>query len=202
MPPQIQTKIYDFAAMGAAGMPALAAALKAGAAAVLPTDTVYGLCAACRARGALDKLNKIKNNPADKPPQILCTQAQALRLALNTESFLRAARLWPGALTVVAAASSEAKALLGGASTIGLRVPADDFILNMIELCGGPLFATSANMHGAPVCKTPQEVINTFDGLSDIIVLRGEIKNPPSAVIDACGAEIKVIRQGARPLNI
>ncbi|MDR1124287.1 MAG: Sua5/YciO/YrdC/YwlC family protein [Elusimicrobiota bacterium] len=201
MPPP-KTKIYNRAALGPADTRAIAAAFKAGAAAVLPTDTVYGLCAACGAAGALDKLHKIKNNPADKPPQILCSSEQALRLVVPTEVFLRAARLWPGALTIVAAVSPEAKVILGGAATVGLRVPADDFILNVIELCGGPLFATSANMHGAPVCRTPPEVTEVFDGRADIIVLGGEIKNPPSAVIDACGAEIKVIRQGARPLNI
>jgi L-threonylcarbamoyladenylate synthase len=196
------TKIYDFAAMNAADIRTVAAALEARAAVVLPTDTVYGLCAACNARGALDKLNKIKNNPADKPPQILCTREQALRLASHTDSFSRAARMWPSALTVVVSASSEAKELFGGAATVGLRVPADDFIINVIELCGGPLFATSANMHGAPVCQTPREVMNIFDGRADIIVLRGEIKNLPSAVVDARGAEIKVIRQGACSLNI
>jgi L-threonylcarbamoyladenylate synthase len=202
MPPQLPTKIYNFAALGRADTRAVVAALKAGAAAVLPTDTVYGLCAACGARGVLAKLNKIKNNPPDKPPQILCTAEQASRLAVRTDGFSRAARLWPGVLTIIAAASPEAKDIFGGARTLGLRVPDDDFILNMIELCGGPLFATSANMHGASVCRTPTEVINVFDGRADIIVLRGEIKNTPSAVVDASGAEIKIIRQGARPLNI
>ena len=202
MPRPPLTKIYDFAAQGPADAPDIAAALKAGAVAVLPTDTVYGLCAACGAPAALGKLNKIKNNPAAKAPQILCSLAQALRLAAHTEGFLRAARLWPGALTIIAAAAPEARAILGAAATVGLRVPADDFILNVIELCGGPLFATSANMHGGPLCRTPREVINVFDAKADIIVLRGEIKNRPSAVIDASGAEIKIIRQGARPLNI
>ena len=202
MPPPVLTKVYNFAAMTPADMRDISAALKAGAAAVLPTDTVYGLCTACGARGTLAKLNKIKNNPAGKPPQILCKREQALRLASHTDAFLRAARLWPGPLTVVAAASSDAKALLDGAATVGLRVPDDTFILNVIEFCGGPLFATSANMHGASVCSTQQEVMNIFDGRLDIIVLKGEIKNLPSAVVDACGAEIKVIRHGAYPLNI
>ena len=177
----------------------IAAAMKAGAAAVLPTDTVYGLCvcaAAAGAQAALDKLNKIKNNPSDKPPQILCSIGQAFRLAAPSESFTAAAKLWPGALTIVAKASPSGRALMGGADTIGLRAPDDDFVLSLINLLGAPLFASSANMHGDPVCETEAAVKRVFENKVDIIVPRGDIKTAPSAVIDLSGPKPRVIRAG------
>jgi len=163
----------------------IAAALKNGAAAVLPTDTVYGLCAA-----APDKINEIKNNPPGKPTQVLCNMEQAFKLATPSAKFTAAAKLWPGALTIVAKSA-------GGADTIGLRVPADDFILSLISLLDAPLFASSANMHGAPVCEDETAVKEAFANAADIIVLRGNIKTAPSAVIDVTGPKVHIIRPGA-----
>ena len=176
----------------------IAAALKNGAAAVLPTDTVYGLCVLA-AQEAKDKLDKIKNNPPGKPPQVLCTYDMALTLAENTPAFLKAAALWPGPLTLIAKSSPQGALLTG--DTIGLRVPADDFILQIIKLLGAPLFASSANMHGAQVCESEADVLKYFAQTADIIVLKGDIKTKPSALVDISGTQIKVLREGALSLK-
>ena len=190
----MKAKIYNFADID---INCIAAALKIGAAAVLPTDTVYGLCAA-----APEKINKIKNNPPGKPPQVLCTIAQAFKLAAPSPQFTAAAKLWPGALTLIAAVSPEGRKLMGGEGTIGLRVPDDEFILSLIQKIKAPLFASSANIHGAPVCETEAAVKEVFETAADIIVLRGDIKTAPSAVIDFSGPQAKIIRPGALSENV
>ena len=174
----------------------IAAALKDGAAAVLPTDTVYGLITCATAPGALDLLNKIKNNPADKPPQVLCSLEQAFNLAKIDDNFRRAAAIWPQPLTIVARTSPAGAKLMRGAATIGLRATADKFLLDIIAMAAAPFFASSANMHGAPVCESERQVLDTFADKVDIIVLGGDIKARSSAVVDVSGPGIKIIRDG------
>jgi L-threonylcarbamoyladenylate synthase len=182
--------------MNSADTQAIVEALKNGAGAILPTDTVYGVALSAAAPGAAQKLNKIKNNPEIKPPQILCTVKQAVSLAVIDDSFKKVSALWPGALTIVAKSSPAGAALHNGYPTVGLRVPADEFILNILEALGSPLFASSANVHGAPVCETEKEVLREFEGKVDIIVLRGDIKTQPSAVVDLSKEDPRVIRSG------
>ncbi len=171
--------------------------LKEGACAVLPTDTVYGVTVCADYPAALDKLNKIKNNPSDKPAQVLCTFPQAFELAQPDAKFTAAAqKFWPGALTLVGRSSAKGAAFLNGSPTIGLRVPDNVFVLGIMEVLQSPLLASSANMHSDPVCSNEEEILKVFDGRVDIIVLNGDINTRPSAVIDVSAEGVKVIRSG------
>ena len=191
------TQIFKLNQLAEADRSRIIKSLQQGACAVLPTDTVYGVtvCASCAA--ALDKLNKIKNNPADKPAQVLCTFPQAFKLAAPDENFTAVAqKFWPGALTLVGRSSPKGAAFLNGSPTIGLRVPDMDFVLGLMESLQSPLLASSANMHTDPVCTNEEEIIKVFDGRVDIIVLNGNINARPSAVIDLSAGGVKVIRSG------
>lgn len=191
-----QTKVYYLPSLTDNDFKEIADALKDGAVAVLPTDTVYGVAVCAGKNGAEDKLDKAKNNPGGKPPQVLCTFEQAVALAEVDDNFNKVSTLWPGALTIVAKSSKEGKKLLAGSPTIGLRVPADDFIIKIMEHLSSPLFASSANMHAAPVNETEADILKTFSGILDIIVLNGPIKTRPSAVVDLSADEAKIIRSG------
>lgn len=172
-------------------------ALKQGACAVLPTDTVYGVTVCADSPSALDKLNKIKNNPPQKPAQVLCTLPQAFELAQADAKFTAVAqKFWPGALTLVGRSSAKGAAFLDGSPTIGLRVPDTVFVLGIMEVLQSPLLASSANMHADPVCSNEEEILKVFDGRVDIIVLNGNINTKPSAVIDLSAGGVKVIRSG------
>lgn len=171
--------------------------LKQGACAVLPTDTVYGVTVCADSPAALDKLNKIKNNPADKPAQVLCTLPQAFELARADAAFTAVAqKFWPGALTLVGRSSPKGAAFLNGSPTIGLRVPNSAFALGIMEALQSPLLASSANMHADPVCADEEEILKVFNGRVDIIILNGNINTRPSAVIDLSAGAVKVIRSG------
>jgi L-threonylcarbamoyladenylate synthase len=190
-----KAKIFNLKTLSDADFGQIKTALKNGAAAVLPTDSVYGLVTYARAPGALDKINRIKNNPPGKPPQLLCTLQQALELAAPAAGFKKITVLWPGALTAVARASAAGAALTGRA-TVGLRVPDNKFILSLAQSLESPLFASSANLHGSPVCRSGGEVLAAFAGAADIIVLDGFIETAPSAVIDITLSPPKIMRPG------
>ncbi len=183
----------------------IAAALTRGKIAVLPTDTVYGLTVCALRKDALKKLNSAKENPSAKPPQLLANLEQAYVFAQGAAAdglFARAAEsFWPGACTIVAKASARGKALLKALppllkQTVGLRVPKDKFILNILELIKSPLFASSANLHGKEVCVTEGEILKTFQNRADIIVLNGRLKGRPSTVIDVSAGALHILRAG------
>ncbi|MDR1684220.1 MAG: threonylcarbamoyl-AMP synthase [Elusimicrobiota bacterium] len=191
-----ETKVYRLSNLADRDRAEILRALKNAHTAVLPTDTVYGLVTSAGAKTALLRLNKIKNNPQSKPAQILCNMQQAARMAQINKNFIKLSALWPGALTLVAKSSAHGAMVLGGASTVGLRVPDDDFILGLMDELDSPFFASSANLHGQSVCESEEQVLKTFRGLAEIIVLNGDIKNQPSCVVDVSKAEPVIIRKG------
>ncbi len=144
-----QTKIYR-APLTKPQLAEVLLAAKNNALFIIPTDTVYGLCAAALSPQNAQKINAAKQNPPSKPMQILCTKEQAKILAAPSSLFNKlAAKFWPGPLTLIVKASARGAALQGGLLTIGLRAPKAALARQIMRAAKAPLFATSANMHGA-----------------------------------------------------
>jgi len=176
-------------------------ALCNGRAVVLPTDTVYGLCALPFDRAAMAEIFDRKGRSADTPIAVLCADStQALALA-DLEAADRAsvervaAALWPGPLTLVLPRRADLGWPLGEpVTTIGLRVPDDPFLRElMLEV--GPLAATSANRHGEPTAPTAAGVAASL-GADLPLVDGGDRGTVASTVVDAIGHEWRVLREG------
>ncbi len=129
------------------------------------TDTFYGVGADPFNPAALELINALKGRDG-KPILVLAADAfDAERLlAERTRTFeLLAARHWPGALTLVAAARAEVPELLtAGTGTVGVRLPDDAQARAIVRACGGLLTATSANPAGRPPARTAREVADYF----------------------------------------
>jgi L-threonylcarbamoyladenylate synthase len=164
------------------------------------TDTFYGLGADPFNHAGLERVNALKGRDS-KPILVLVSGlAEARRLVLGfTRAFeALAARHWPGALTLVAAARGEAPGLLtAGTGTVGVRLPADADAREIVRACGGLLTATSANTAGAPPARTAAEVARYFpEGLGLIIDGGAARSELPSTVIDVSGDRPRLIREG------
>ncbi|MFL0732078.1 MAG: L-threonylcarbamoyladenylate synthase [Prochlorococcus sp.] len=144
----------------------LASRLKAGSAALLPTDTLPALAAA---PDHAAQLWTLKRRPSDKPLILMGASSDQLLELTSPLAFedacLMAKRYWPGALTLVLPASGMvAEALNPGAFTLGVRVPDCGVIRNLLER-SGPLATTSANLTGfAPTCSA-EKAAACFPGL-------------------------------------
>lgn len=189
-----KTKIFNLAQITRQDKEYIAAALLNGKTAILPTDTVYGLTVFAK-REFLPALNEAKNNPQDKPAQILCSKHTAQKLALPSKGLEKALNIWPAALTAVLAATPCGKAL-SGLDTVGLRVPDSSFLADIFKLCGGALYASSANLHNLPNLEKQADITKVFTGRVDIIVTDGDLYAKPSAVIDFTVLPPKIIRKG------
>lgn len=163
-----------------------AEALRAGGVVLVPTETVVGLVAAEK---GLDRVREIKGRDANKPIALLCrSPEEAFALADHIPFLARklAALFWPGPLTLVLDRP--------GGGTVGLRVPADSAVREVLAAFGGPLYATSANLAGEPAPRGLEEVDRRVSDVVDLTV-RGEPgRGEASAVVDLSAGRVRLLR--------
>jgi L-threonylcarbamoyladenylate synthase len=140
--------------------------LRAGGAALFPTDTLPALATRPEAAGLLWRL---KERPAHKPLILMGADLGQLQEALAApwhEAWLAQARSgWPGALTLVLPHSGPlAEALHPGGASLGLRVPACERARELLRRTG-PLATTSANRSGDPPARDAAEAGRLFPEL-------------------------------------
>lgn len=179
------------------------AALEAGQAVVLPTDTVYGVAALPTDGTAVDRLFALKGRTADVPIAVLCADVdQALALADPAAAEVArgaAERWWPGPLTLVLPRRPGVVLHLGApAGTIGLRVPGHPLVRDVARVVG-PIATTSANRHGEPTPTTASAAAAALgDGVA-LVVDGGTSSVSSSTVIDATRTPWRVLRGGPIP---
>src|SRR5687767_6724643 len=180
------------------------AALRLGQPVVLPTDTVYGLCAYAYRSEPVRRLYKLKGREAGEPIALVACDVTMLfeclpELLGRTASYVRA--LLPGPLTLVVPNPGERYRWLTGSrpDTIGVRVPqltgAPKAVLDEV----GAVAATSANLSGQPDARTLDEVPEEIRDACGALVDGGELPGTPSTVIDLTGDEPRILRAGAVP---
>ncbi len=162
--------------------------LKSGGIIAIPTDTVYGLGADPFNADAVQKLYTIKGRPDGKPiPLVLSSVADVHRVARNLPNFFfhLTDRFWPGGLTIIVEAKELLPVLTAGGNTVGLRIPDNPILLQILQEFGGPAAITSANLSGEPPATSPQEIGETLASRIDLIVDGGKTPGPiPSTVYD------------------
>ena len=162
--------------------------LKSGGVIAIPTDTVYGLGADPFNADAVQKLYTIKGRPDGKPiPLVLSSVADVHRVARNLPDFFfhLTDRFWPGGLTIIVEAKELLPVLTAGGNTVGVRIPDNPLLLQILHAFGGPAAITSANLSGEPPATSPQEIGDTLASRIDLIVDGGKTPGPiPSTVYD------------------
>jgi L-threonylcarbamoyladenylate synthase len=106
---------------------------------------------------------------------------------------------WPGPLTVIGIARTELPLeVTADSGTIGIRLPDDKCVRELVQACGGSLTATSANLSGSLPARSADEVRTYFPEGIDLIIDDGEVTvDQPSTVLDLSTAEPRVVREGA-----
>lgn len=176
------------------------AALNRGEVVALPTDTVYGLCAALRFPDAVRGLFAAKHRPASVAlPVMISDRADvaALDVTLSARATKLADTFWPGPLTLVVPAPADLADAVGGDHAVGFRLPNDDVLRSVLAVTG-PLAVTSANVHGQPPCTSADEVLSSFADEGVVGVLDGGVRNGVvSSVIDLTAPAWVIRREGA-----
>lgn len=164
----------------------------------VPTDTVYGVCARMDTMEAQENLRNVKNRPAAKAFPIMCAdEDQIASICHITEmDHLLIEAFMPGPVTLILKKKEHVSSWVnGGMDTLAIRMATSDILKQLIQTLGVPVFMTSANQSGKPVCTCLDEIEKScplLDGMMEGDVSFGEA----STIIDCTSGEVGILRQG------
>lgn len=178
-----------------------AALLRSGELIALPTETVYGLAANAFDPKAVEKIFILKQRPAENPIIVHVCELNMARecvAAWPDSASALAKAFWPGPLTIVLPKSPRVPSIVtAGGQTVGIRWPNHPVAQAVLEACGFPLAAPSANLSGE-LSPTTAEHVNAILGERVRLILDGgpcEI-GIESTVVDLTVTPARVLRPG------
>ena len=168
----------------------------------IPTDTVYALCCNALDKNAVEKIYSLKNRDKDKPISLFIKNIDELSkyiaqdISDSTKALLN--KHWPGALTVVFKKKNDAfDYLTSNKDSIGIRIPDDRLLNEILNKIDFPLAQTSCNMSNEKELKSADEIYEKFgDKIDLIIATEKDLDNKPSTIISIVDDSINIIRQG------
>ena len=180
-------------------MNAAVAALRARRPVILPTDTVYGLCALPFRPEPVERLYRLKGRERSKPTALLAADLEALLAVLPELDVTLTEGLLPGPYTLIVPNPARRFPWLTGdnPNAIGVRIP--ELPREAAEVLDevGVVCATSANIAGGPNPRRVEDVPEEIRLACGAVVDAGELPGIPSMVLDLTGDEPRVLREGA-----
>ena len=172
-----------------------------------PTNSVYGLGGDPTNLDVVKRLYNIKFREHSKGFLLLLSDyEEATKIAeFDDNAQILAKNFWPGQLTLILKKKQPniiPVEVSGNDNTIGLRVPENEIILNILyELKKrgyfGGLIGTSANYSGENPSISGQKVAKKFLKPIDLIIDGGKtISKMPTTIVDCTKNQINIIRQG------
>ena len=177
------------------------ALLRAGEVVAVPTETVYGLAANALNAEAVQRIYTAKGRPAHNPVIVHVASLEMARQCVarwSDEAERLAREFWPGPLTLVLPrANTIPDVVTAGGGTVGVRLPLHPFIRKVIEQCGFPLAAPSANPANQISPTTAEHVAEGLAGRIPLIIDAGPTSvGIESTVLDLSSEDVRILRPG------
>jgi L-threonylcarbamoyladenylate synthase len=175
--------------------------LRAGRVVALPTETVYGLAANALDAAAIASIFEIKGRPSHNPIIAHVASLTMARRCANSWPLLAdrlAQAFWPGPLTLVLPRAKDIPDILtAGGATIGIRWPSHPFVQAVIQHCGFPLAAPSANLSTRVSPTNAGHVLSQLGRKISLIIDGGQSQvGIESTVLDLSISPPRVLRPG------
>ncbi len=177
--------------------------LRKGGVIIYPTDTVYGLGCDIFKPKAVDRIAKIKGLKPEKA-NFSFIVPDFRNLSDYTRPFdnrifkLMKSHL-PGPFTFILPANNRVpKIMENRKKTVGIRIPDNNIILEIVRELGHPILTTSVLDSDQIVEYTtdPEVIYENFKDQIDMMIDGGYGGNIPSTIVDCTGDEPVVVRQG------
>jgi tRNA threonylcarbamoyl adenosine modification protein (Sua5/YciO/YrdC/YwlC family) len=170
---------------------------------IFPTDTIYAIGCNIKSPKALDRIARIKGiTPKTANFSFLChdlSQLSDYSKPISNEVYKLMRRTLPGPFTYILNASSNVPKMLGlKKKTVGIRVPDNSIVSEIIRELGNPLMSTSIHDEDDIIeySTDPELIHEKFMNLVDIVIDGGYGDNVPSTIIDCTGEEPELVREG------
>ena len=180
--------------------------LQAGGIAAVPTDSSYALVCRLDDKAAAENLRRIRQVDDKHHLTLLCKDLSELaRFAKVDNRQYRMLKLGtPGPYTFILEATKEVPRRLSHPSrrTIGLRVPENVVLQELLALFGEPLLATTLIAPGdTEPMNDATEIRERFQKQLQAVVDAGACPMAPTTVVDLSGDEPVLLRQGRGDLS-
>ncbi len=168
-----------------------------------PTETFYGLAVDPFQEEALERLFRLKRRSVAKPVLVLVAEeAQLVRLAAYIPTFYPPLmrKFWPGPLTLLfPALFSLSGFLTADTGRVGARISSHPLAQALVEKCGSPITATSANLSGFPAAVRAAEVRRQIPQVDFLLEFDQFLQGTPSTIIGYEDDSPVVVRSGDIP---
>ncbi len=154
-----------------------------------PTDTIWGIGCDAVNREAVEKIYRIKQRADNQSMLILmCSMAMLGHYVAKVPPQAREmlASVTKPTTIIYPGARNLASNLIGTDGSIGIRITADSFCRQLIEITGTPIVSTSANISGEPSPSLFTEIDpSILEKVDYVVQWRQEETRPalPSAII-------------------
>lgn len=172
----------------------------------IPTETVYGLAANAYNEDAVRKIFIAKGRPSDNPLIVHISKIEDLAPLVEEipeKVRIMAEKFWPAPLTMIMKKSEKiSNAVSGNLDTVAVRMPKSDYARAIIERCGVPLAAPSANLSGSPSPTNAKYVFDDMNGRIPLIIDGGSSEiGVESTVISFAENPPRLLRPGGVTLE-
>lgn len=177
--------------------------LRNGGIIVYPTDTVYGLGCDITNAKAVEAIARYKNVKVEKSNfSFICSDLSHLSSfskPVPNQVFKLLKHYLPGPFTFILNANSNVpKYFKGKKKTVGVRIPDNSIIIEIVRTLGNPIMSTSIHDEDEFIeySTDPELIHEKFSGIADLVIDGGFGDNIPSTIVDCTEEYPVVIRQG------
>lgn len=177
--------------------------LKDGGIIIYPTDTVYGMGCDITNNKAVEKVSRLKDIKIEKSNfSFICSDFSHLSVftkPINNSIFKLIKKNLPGPFTFILEANNNVpRYFKGKKKTVGIRIPDNNIIREIVAELGNPIMSTSIHDEDQILEYTtdPELIHEKYKDLVDVVVDGGPGELTPSTVVDCTGNEIEIIREG------
>jgi tRNA threonylcarbamoyl adenosine modification protein (Sua5/YciO/YrdC/YwlC family) len=171
---------------------------------VCPTDTVYALVCRLHSKNGLEKLARYKGLKLNKTNfSVIFNDLSHLSdyvKAIDRPTFKLLNRNLPGPFTFILTANNAVPKLFdSNKKEIGIRIPDNEIIREIVRQLNEPLASTSLHDSEDELLDyftDPYQIYERFDDKVDMIIDGGQGNLYASTVVDCSTSEISILRQG------
>ena len=176
--------------------------LQRGGVIAYPTDSCYALGCLPGHKSAFTRILSIRRLNQKHDFTLLCASMATVGALAKADNraFRLMKRLTPGGFTFLLPASHRVPRHVQHPKkkTIGLRVPAHNTVLALLELLEQPLLNTSLILRGQDLPETaPEEIFEKLGGELDLVIDAGPCGTALTTIIDLTSDTMEIVRQGS-----
>lgn len=182
--------------------------LRKGGVIIYPTDTVYGIGCDITNQKAIERVCKIRGlKPEKSNLSFICydlTDISQYTKPFDTPVFRVLKKALPGPFTFIFNASGQVPKLLSTKKkTVGIRVPDNNIVREIVKELGNPIVTSSIRDEDDIIeySTDPELIHEKYEELVDLVIDGGYGDNVASTVVDVTSGDFEIIREGKGNLD-